>query len=79
MINKIFFLLLIFLATLEAKKDFYYNFINEDLTQISQNQKEKIVGASNKLKTIRRFVKEGELERALKTIDLFINTNKIKF
>ena len=32
MINKIFFLILIFLATVEAKKDFYYNFINEDLT-----------------------------------------------
>ncbi len=78
MINKIFFLLLIFFATLEAKKDFYYNFINEDLTQISQDQKEKIVGASNKLKTIRRYVKEGELERALKTVDLFINTNKIQ-
>jgi len=76
--NKIFFLLLIIFATAEAKKDFYYNFINEDLTQISQDQKEKIVGASNKLKTIRRYVKEGELERALKTIDLFINTNKIK-
>ena len=44
MINKIFFLLLIFLATSEAKKDFYYSFINEDLTQISQDQKEKIVG-----------------------------------
>ena len=76
--NKIFFLLLIFLASAEAKKDFYYNFINEDLTQISQDQKEKIVGANNKLKTIRRYVKEGELERALKTVDLFINTNKIK-
>ena len=78
MINKIFFLLLIFFVSVEAKKDFYYNFINEDLTQISQDQKQKIVGASNKLKTIRRYVKEGELERALKTVDLFINTNKIK-
>lgn len=78
MINKILFLLLIFLGSVEAKKDFYYNFINEDLTQISQDQKEKIVGANNKLKTIRRYVKEGELERALKTVDLFINTNKIK-
>lgn len=78
MTNKIFCLLLIFFASAEAKKDFYYNFINEDLTQISQDQKEKIVGASNKLKTIRRYVKEGELERALKTVDLFINTNKIK-
>ena len=66
MLNKIFFLLLIFLATLEAKKDFYYNFINEDLTQISQDQKEKIVGANNKLKTIRRYVKEGELRTCIK-------------
>ncbi|PIF04118.1 MAG: hypothetical protein CSA86_03215 [Arcobacter sp.] len=78
MVYKIFFLLLIFLATLEAKKDFYYSFINEDLTQISQDQKEKIIGASNKLKTIRRYVKEGQLDLALKTIDIFINTNKIK-
>jgi len=78
MINKIFFLVIIFFSILEAKKDFYYNFINEDLTQISQDQKEKIVGASNKLKTIRRYVKEGQLELALKTIDIFINMNKIK-
>jgi len=77
MINKIFFLLLIFLATLEAKKDFYYNFINEDLTQISQDQKEKIVGASNKLKTVRRYIKEGQLELALKTMNIFLNSNKI--
>lgn len=78
MINKIVFLLLIFLATVEAKRDFYYNFINDDLTQISEDQKEKIVGASNKLKTIRRYIKEGQLELALKTINLFIPNNKIK-
>ena len=78
MVNKIFFSLLIFCASLEAKKDFYYNFIDEDLTQISQDQKEKIVGANNKLMTIKRYVNEGELERALKTVDLFITTNKIQ-
>ena len=77
MINKIFFLTLIFVATLYGKKDFYYNFINEDLSQISQDQKEKIVGANNKLKTIRRYVKEGQLDLALKTILLFENTNKV--
>jgi len=77
MTNKILFLLLIFFTAAEAKKDFYYNFINEDLTQISQDQKEKIVGASNKLKTIRRYVKEGQLDLALKTINIFINTNKM--
>jgi len=75
--NKIFFLILVFLVNANAKKDFYYNFINEDLTQISQDQKEKIVGASNKLKTIRRYVKEGQLDLALKTINIFVNTNKI--
>ena len=78
MINKIFFLLLIFIVNIEAKKDFYYNFINEDLTQISQDQKEKIVGASNKLKTIRRYVKEGQLDLALKTINIFLTSNKVK-
>jgi len=77
MITKIFFLILITLSTVYGKKDFYYNFINEDLSQISQDKKEKIVGASNKLKTIRRYVKEGQLDLALKTINLFLNSNKV--
>ena len=78
MVNKILVLLLLFLSVIDAKKDFYYNFINEDLTQISQDQKEKIVGASNKLKTIRRYVKEGQLDLALNTINIFLNMNSIK-
>jgi hypothetical protein len=77
MINKIFLITLIFLATLYGKKDFYYNFINEDLTQISQDEKQKIVGANNKLKTIRRYVKEGQLDLALKSINIFQNSNKV--
>jgi len=78
MINKILFLVVVFLVTVEAKKDFYYNFINEDLTQISQDQTAKIVGASNKIKTIKRYVKEGQLDLALKSINLFINNNNIR-
>jgi len=78
MVNKILFLFLICSGILEAKKDFYYSFINEDLTQISQDQKEKIVGANNKLKTIRRYVKEGQLDLALKTVNLFVTTNQVK-
>ncbi|MGB3752244.1 MAG: hypothetical protein WA945_11815 [Arcobacteraceae bacterium] len=78
MINKIFFLVLVFLVSAEAKKDFYYNFINEDLTQISQDQTGKIVGANNKLKTIKRYVKEGQLDLALKSINIFINANEIQ-
>jgi len=77
MINKIFLMILICLSTLYGKKDFYYNFINEDLTQISQDEKQKIVGANNKLKTIRRYVKEGQLDLALKSINLFENSNKV--
>jgi len=57
MISKILFLALVLVSTVYGKKDFYYNFINEDLSQISQDKKEKIVGASNKLKTIRRYIK----------------------
>ena len=76
MISKILFLALVLVSTVYGKKDFYYNFINEDLSQISQDKKEKIVGASNKLKTIRRYIKEGQLDLALKTINLFINSNK---
>lgn len=77
MIYKIFFVLLLFVSSVFAKKDFYYNFVNEDLSQISQDRKEQIVGANNKLKTIRRYVKEGQLDLALKTIVLFENANKI--
>jgi len=77
MINKIFLITLIFLTSLYGKKDFYYNFIDEDLTQISQDEKQKIIGANNKLKTIRRYVKEGQLDFALKSIIIFENANKV--
>jgi len=62
---------------LYGKKDFYYNFINPDLTQISQEHKRKIVGASDKLKEIRRYIKEGQLNIAFKNIIMFRNSNKI--
>jgi hypothetical protein len=73
-----FFLLLLLASTLYAKKDFYYNFINPDLTQISQDQKRKIVGASDKLKEIRRYIREGQLDVALKNIIMFRNSNEIE-
>jgi tetratricopeptide (TPR) repeat protein len=78
MFNIKFFLLLLFVSTLYGKKDFYYNFINPDLTQISQIEKRKIVGASDKLKEIRRYIKEGQLDVALKNIIMFRNSNKIE-
>ncbi len=72
------FLVLLLVSTLYGKKDFYYNFINPDLTQISQLEKRKIVGASDKLKEIRRYIKEGQLDVALKHIIMFRNNNKIE-
>jgi len=78
MFNMKFFLLLLLASTLYAKKDFYYNFINPDLTQISQEQKRKIVGASDKIKEIRRYIREGQLDVALKNIVMFRDTNQIE-
>ena len=78
MIKKYIIILIILVSTLYGKKDFYYNFINPDLAQISQAQKQKIIDASNKIKTIRRHIKEGQLAIALKLIMLFRTNNKIK-
>ena len=70
-------IVLIMLSSLYGKKDFYYNFIDEDLSQISQSKKDKILGSSDKLKTIRRFINEGQLNLALKQIEIFKFKNKI--
>ena len=75
------YILLIFiliLSNLYGKKDFYYNFVNPDLSQISQVQTREIVGASDKIKEIKRYVKEGQLDIALKHIIMFRNSNTIK-
>jgi len=64
------------IVALYGKKDFYYNFVDTDLSQISQAKKQKIIGASNKLLTIKRYVNEGQLNFALKQIEMFRATNK---
>lgn len=71
-------LIVFILSSLYGKKDFYYNFVNPDLSQISQAQKREIIGASDKIKEIRRYIKEGQLDVALKQIEIFRNTNTIK-
>lgn len=71
-------IIMILISVSNAKKDFYYNFVDSDLGQISQEKKHRIVGATNKLKTIRRHMNEGQLDIALKQIILFRNTNKVK-
>jgi hypothetical protein len=61
-----------------GKKDFYYNFVNPDLSQITQAQKREILGANDKLKEVQRYIKEGQLEVALKHVKIFKTTNEIK-
>jgi len=78
MILRNFIFMMILISSLYGKKDFYYNFINPDLTQISQEKKQKILDASNKIKEIRRYINEGQLDVALKHIIMFENSNKVK-
>jgi len=77
--KRIFFILIIllFVTNSYAKKDFYYSFVGDDLEQISQQEKEKVIDGSNRLKTIRRYVNEGQLDLALKQIEIFQNSNKV--
>ena len=63
---------------LNAKQDFYYSFINQDLSQISESEKRKILNANGSLETIRRLVKEGQLNVAYKQIVSFRNSNTVE-
>jgi|GEM_PF-636336 len=79
--KKLFYVLLLIsllISNSYGKKDFYYSFVGDDLDQISQKQKEKIMDGNNRLKTIRRYVNEGQLGLALKQIELFEKSNKTK-
>lgn len=79
--KKLFYILLsisLFISNSYGKKDFYYSFVYDDLGQISQKQKEKIMNGNNRLKTIRRYVNEGQIGAALKQIEVFERSNKIK-
>ena len=79
--KKLFYVLLLIsllISNSYGKKDFYYSFVGDDLNQISQKQKEKIMDGNNRLKTIRRYVNEGQLGLALKQIELFEKSNKTK-
>ncbi|MEA3383256.1 MAG: hypothetical protein U9Q20_01080, partial [Campylobacterota bacterium] len=76
--NKILIIFIMISSILYAKKDFYYSYINPDLTQISDEQKQKIINGNGKLDTIRRYLKEGQLGLALKEIEIMKHNNKIE-
>ena len=74
--NKIY-ILLILVGSLYGKKDFYYSFVGDDLSQISQLKKDKIQDGMARIQEIKRFMSEGQIEQALKQVELFRNSNKI--
>jgi len=74
--NKIY-ILLILVVSLYGKKDFYYSFVGDDLTQISQLKKDQIKAGTARIAEIRRFIKEGLIEQALKQVEIFRNSNKL--
>jgi len=72
--------ILIYLFTvtlLFSKSDFYYSFVNDDMSQMSQDQKREILEASNNIKTIKRMMNDGEFDIALKQIEIFRKNNKL--
>jgi hypothetical protein len=71
-------IVVLFLITLLNSKEFYYSFINDDKTQISEINKNKILSGNYKLETIKRLVREGQLDDAYKRIVKFKEKNKIK-
>ena len=73
-------IVLVFLALLISLngKDFYYSFIDSDKSQISEFNKKKILAGNYQLETIKRLVREGQLDDAYKNIIKFREKNKIK-
>ncbi len=75
--NKILLICYICISTLYGK-DFYYGFIDEDKSQISEFRKKKILAGNYQLSVIQRLVREGQIEDAYKKISKFKDKNKLK-
>ncbi len=71
-------LLLCFIMLNIDAKDFYYSFIQKDKSQISEFRKKKILAANYKLETIKRLVREGQLNDAYTKIIKLKDENKLK-
>ncbi|MEA3315049.1 MAG: hypothetical protein U9Q30_04265 [Campylobacterota bacterium] len=61
-----------------AKKEFYYNFIGDDLNQISQEEKDKLINAQDELDTIQRYLNMGKPEFALQQLEVFRLNNSVR-
>jgi len=74
------FLLLLFvlISFLDAKKDFYYGFINSSGDQITEERKQKIADGFEIINHAREISKLGKVDEALSQIEAFKRVNKIK-
>ena len=70
--------LILLLTFLEAKKDFYYSFINSNGEQISQKRKNDIKDGFEVLEQIKKLSKDGKVEEAYAQIKNFKELNKLK-
>ena len=65
----------IFISNLYGRQDFYHSFVSEDFNQISLQEKKKIIGGFNRLKAIRRLIREGQFGDALVQLEILRNSN----
>ncbi len=63
---------------LDAKKDFYYGFIDSSNNQISQNRIQEISDGFEIIEHAKNLAKEGKIEQAYAQIKAFKKRNKIK-
>ena len=75
---KILFIILISISILYSKKDFYYNFINENGKQISQDKIQEINDGFDMLSYIKKLAKLDKINEAYNQIILLKEKNKIK-
>ncbi len=69
--------LFLLISFLEAKKDFYFSFINSSGNQISEEKKQEIADGFEIINHARKISKEGKVDEAFSQIEAFKRVNKI--
>ncbi|QKF82889.1 tetratricopeptide repeat protein [Halarcobacter ebronensis] len=75
---KLFAVLILVISFLEAKKDFFYNFIDSSGNQISEKSKLQISDGFEVINQARKLAKEGRIDEAYSQIEAFKAQNKIR-
>ena len=69
---------LLLLTFLNAKKDFYYSFIDSSGTQISEQRKQSISDGFDVLQSIRNMARDGKIDEAYSQLVDYKNKNDIR-